>query len=109
MKQVTAIVMAVLAGAAMNASAQISEPESLKACQEAISEMTGGKATSRLYGVHYREGGERLRLNVYPFGAHRESVNCWVDSDGALTLESMDGIALHVMQTETDEQITLVD
>ncbi len=110
MKRLAAVVMGlVVAGGAVNASAQISEPENLALCQAAINEMMGGEVVSRLYGVNYQEGGDRLRLNVFPVGSHREAVNCWVNSDGTLTLENMDGVALHVMQTDSDEQITLVD
>ncbi|TXS96219.1 hypothetical protein FV139_01575 [Parahaliea maris] len=106
-KPMIVLVAAVLGTGALNAFADRGDRENLAACTGSVEQALGEDTRTRLYGIQHRRNGDRLRLRVYPGEGESQTLSCWVDDSGAITLQTSDGVALRSVPYDGAEQVTL--
>lgn len=110
MKTLTSLTLGLaLASASFTALADRQDREHLAQCNDNIKRALGDATNTRLYGIQHRRGGDRLRLKAYPAEGDSQVLNCWVDEEGAITLQTSDGVALRTPAFDGTERITLSD
>ncbi len=100
------MVMGMVAGPA-SALADRGASDSLAACADSIERVLGQTVRTRLYGIAHRRQGDRLRLRVLPAQGEGQTLNCWVDSEGRVSLQTADGMALSTAPGSDSQQLTL--
>jgi hypothetical protein len=98
-----------LAGLSSTVSADQRDRENLFKCEHNINQALGADTDTRLYGIQHRRGGDKLRLKVYPAGGASQVVNCLIDREGAITLQTADGVALTTPAFDGVERVSLTE
>lgn len=108
MKNLMTVGMAVvLSTGALNVMADRGDRAALSACTGSIEQALGQDTRTRLYGIQHRRSGDRLRMRVYPAEGESQTLNCLVDDEGVVSLQTSEGIALQAAPYDAGEQVTL--
>lgn len=108
MKQLTAMTLGlIVATTAFEALADSRDRENLASCNTNIEAALGEDTHTRLYGIHHRRDGDRLRLKAFPAAGSSQVLDCWVDDEGGVVLRTLNGVALGTPAYDGEERVTL--
>ncbi|GAB3287737.1 hypothetical protein [Parahaliea aestuarii] len=108
MKKVMSMVVVVGLGiGSANVFADRGDSENLAACTGSVEQVLGQDVRTRLYGIQHRRQGDRLRLRVFPAEGESQTLSCWVDDEGGVSLQTADGIALRAEPASDSQRVTL--
>ncbi|MBN7795916.1 hypothetical protein [Parahaliea mediterranea] len=96
-----------VAATSLNAAADRNDRAHLAMCNDNIRQALGEDTHTRLYGIQHRRDGDRLRLKALPAEGDSQVLNCWVDEQGGVTLQTKDGVALRTPAYDGGERVSL--
>jgi len=99
----------VMATTSLGAAADRNDRAHLAMCNDNIRQALGEATDTRLYGIQHRRDGDRLRLKAFPAEGDSQVLNCWVDEEGSVTLQTKDGVALRTPGYDGSERVSLSD
>lgn len=110
MKKLMVTVMGVvLAGSAVTAMASKSDKEQLSQCTANIETVFGEETRTKLKGIKRGRSGNTLKIQAIPAGGEGQTVKCWVDKEGEVTLMDSEGVAIAAPTYETSDKVSLND
>lgn len=110
MKKLMVTVMGVvLAGSAVTAMASKSDKEQLSQCTANIETVFGADTSTKLKGIKRGRSGNTLKIKAIPAGAEGQTIRCWVDKEGEVTLLDSEGVAITNSSYNTADKVSLND
>ena len=110
MKKLMVTVMGVvLAGTAVTAMASKSDREQLSQCTANIETVFGEETRTKLKGIKRGRSGNTLKIQAIPAGAEGQTIKCWVDKEGEVTLLDSEGVAITTSTYNTADKVSLND
>ena len=106
-KLMVTVIGVVFAGSAVTAMASKSDKEQLSQCSANIEAVFGEETRTKLKGIKRGRSGNTLKIQTIPAGAEGQTVKCWVDREGEVTLLDSEGVAITTPSYNTADKVSL--
>jgi len=106
-KLMVTVVGVVLAGSAVTAMASKSDKEQLSQCTANIESVLGADTSTKLKGIKRGRSGNTLKIRAIPAGGEGQTIKCWVDREGEVTLLDSEGVAITTSSYNTADKVSL--